>query len=330
MKIILQILKGLTVGLPAAIRALIRWFCALFQRKIRPGKGQCNSLNNPVVRVPDPTIYDQYYLMSLGLPISWENPDISIWLGGVPVSPSDLSPGTTYQVLARIWNNSTDAPIAGLPVAFSYLSFGVATVSHPIGQTSVNLGVKGGPDQPAFATINWTTPSVPGHYCVQVTLLPASDTNWNNNLGQENTQVVAAHSPAVTTFDIRNDTKQRQIYRFQVDGYEIGDPTCPPPPGDNQDNAAPVVNPLPARLAYLSMQPAMQATPLPPGWTVTFRPANPELTPSAETTVQITIEPPSGFTGNQTVNVHAFRTPVDRRDANATLAGGMTFSVTSS
>jgi hypothetical protein len=107
--------------------------------------------------VPDPLIYDQYYLMSLGLPISWENPDISIWLGGAPVAPSGLESDTTYEVVARIWNNSIDAPIAGLQVVFSYLSFGVGTQSNPIGQTTVNLGVKGGPDQPAFAFMPWTT-----------------------------------------------------------------------------------------------------------------------------------------------------------------------------
>ncbi len=184
-------------------------------------------------------IYDQYYLMSLGLPITWTNPDIAIFHNGVEVSPSDLTASTTYQVVARIWNGSTDAPVAGLPLAFSYLSFGVATQSHPIGNTAVNLGVKGGPDQPAFATMDWTTPAIPGHYCIQVLLMPASDFNWSNNLGQENTHVAVAQSPADTSFQLRNDTDLPQRYRFQADGYTIPDlPPCPPEPVSTEADLA--------------------------------------------------------------------------------------------
>jgi hypothetical protein len=176
MKSILQILRGLTLGLPASVRALLQWLCDIIHRRIRPGTDQCDTLNSPVVRVPDPLIYDQYYHMSLGLPISWDNPDIKIFLNGVEVEPSSLAPATTYRIRARIWNKSNDAPVAELKVAFSYLSFGVATQSHPIGQTSVNLGVIGGPDHPAFAYMNWTTPAVPGHYCIPVNLMPVCAT----------------------------------------------------------------------------------------------------------------------------------------------------------
>jgi hypothetical protein len=158
-------------------------------------------------------------------------------------------------------------------------------------------------------------------------LQPVSDANWNNNLGQENTEVIAAHSPALTTFDLRNDTNQRQIYRFQVDAYQIGEPTCPPPP--TRDNNVGGQITLTGRLAFLSTQPAMQPTPLPPGWVVTFLPDHPELAPSGHATIQLSVEPPAGFTGNQVVNVHVFRTPVDRRDIAAVLAGGMTFTVSS-
>src|SRR5260370_37118498 len=49
------------------------------------------------------------------------------------VSSSLLMPGTTYEVVAQIWNNSIDAPVVGMPVAFSFLEFGVGTTSVPIG-----------------------------------------------------------------------------------------------------------------------------------------------------------------------------------------------------
>jgi hypothetical protein len=328
MKAFIQVLRALIRDFPAALRAVVRRLCAFIHRRIRPRGKHCDTLNSPVVRLPDPLIYDQYYLMSLGLPITWDNPDISIWQGGIPVAPSDLEADTTYTVVARIWNNSLYAPIAGLPVLFSYLSFGVGTVAHPIGHTTVNLGVKGGPDQPAFASMAWTTPAVAGHYCIQVRLEPAADANWNNNLGQENTHVAAAHSPALANFDLRNDTDRAQRYEFRADAYTLGPlPPCPPSsaPGQGQTPAG-----LPARLAYLSTQPQGRARPLPSGWQVTLTPERPQLSASEQISVQVTIEPPAGFSGSQVINVHAFRAAVDGSAIGPVLAGGMTYTVSTS
>ena len=98
-------------------------------------------------------IYDQYYLMSLGLAVSWQNPDIQILRNGVPVASAyDLEPATTYEIVATIWNGSTSGVISGMPVSFSYLSFGVQTKSNYIGsQFSVDLGVKGSMHCPSLA-----------------------------------------------------------------------------------------------------------------------------------------------------------------------------------
>jgi hypothetical protein len=67
-------------------------------------------------------IYSQQYLMSQGLAVTWDNPDIHLELGGVTVDSHDLKPNTTYDVIARIWNNSLDAVVVGMPVAFSFSS----------------------------------------------------------------------------------------------------------------------------------------------------------------------------------------------------------------
>jgi hypothetical protein len=85
--------------------------------------------------------------MAQGLAVTWDNPDVTIELSGVPVDAHDLKPATTYDVIARVWNSSTDAPAVGLPVLFSYLSFGISTTRIPIpGATLVDLGVKGSPN----------------------------------------------------------------------------------------------------------------------------------------------------------------------------------------
>jgi hypothetical protein len=60
---------------------------------------------------PDPMIYSQYYLMSKGIAVTWDNPDIQLFnIAGGAVPSHGLSPTTPYEICARIWNGSTDAP----------------------------------------------------------------------------------------------------------------------------------------------------------------------------------------------------------------------------
>jgi hypothetical protein len=231
---LLAVLRALLYGWLLALIELLRMLWQRLQdclaRERLPGRlpktstSRCVKISDPAFKRPDPMIYDQYYLMSQGLAVTWDNPDIHIEFGGVPVSPHTLKPNTTYDVIARVWNNSTEAPVVDMPVIFSYLSFGMGTQSHGIGQTKVTLDVKGGPVNPAFAKVPWKTPPVSGHYCVQVFLDWTDDANPNNNLGQTNTNVVAAHSPAQFDFQFRNSARTRQEYRFEVDAY-----TIPPP-----------------------------------------------------------------------------------------------------
>jgi hypothetical protein len=312
MKMFLFILKTLLYGWILALIELLRTICQILKRICRhkgkrPTRHRCVPINDPAFVRPDPMIYDQYYLTSLGLSVTWDNPDIQLYLNGAPVSSDSLLAGTTYEVVAQIWNNSTDAPVVGMPVAFSFLEFGVGTVSVPIGSTEVDLGVKGGPNCPTYATMAWTTPTTPGHYCIQVLLEPADDTNPQNNLGQENTNVGTAHSPAVFTFTLRNDTKKPQTYSFELDSYVPAPPDPCGPTSSASDRAA--------RLA----RHRRGVQPVPPGWHITVAPATPMLDPDQSTTITVTAAPPSGFLGNQVLNVNAFH-------ANG-MAGGVTLTV---
>jgi len=273
-----------------------------------PSPNRCVPISDPAFTRPDPLIYDQYFLTSLGLAVTWDNPDIQLFLNGSPVSSDLILPGTTYEIVAQVWNNSTDAPVVALPVAFSFLDFGMGAVSVPIGSTEIDLGVKGGPGCPAFAKVPWTTPTTPGHYCIQVLLQPVDDTNFNNNLGQENTNVGTAHSPAVFTFTLRNDTKQAQSYEFAVDAYTLGTPD-PCQSGATSDQVSR------ARLA----RHRRGSHPVPAGWDVQINPAAPALAPDQSLPITVTATPPSGFTGNQVLNVNAFH-------GNG-LAGGVTLTV---
>lgn len=86
-----------------------------------------------VYRQPDPLIYSQQYLQSLGLAVTWHNPDIHLErpsAPGVEVDSNKLDPDTEYVVVAHVWNSSTTAAAVDMPVKLSYLSFGIGTTNR--------------------------------------------------------------------------------------------------------------------------------------------------------------------------------------------------------
>jgi hypothetical protein len=275
----------------------------------------CTSFGHPSFFRPDPMIYDQYYLMSLGLAVSWQNPDIEILQNGVPVASAyDLQPSTTYTIPATIYNASTTGVVYQMPVIFSCLSFGIATVSTiiPGPIPTVNLGVKGTLEGIAVAEMEWTTPAVPGHYCVQVSFAWPDDANPNNNLGQENTQVVQAQSPAKFTFQLRNAERTARQFRFELDTFAIlAPPTCPTTP--------PPASPAGVVSGTTRARNSIKNNPVPAGWTVELYPPEPMLAPGEGIEIQGSVTPPDDFHGSIPININS-------SSGNA-LVGGLTLIV---
>lgn len=334
-----RLVEALLLGWASGLRTLIQLVRALLARlraqlakqprDRRKTDDRCVPIRHPSIRRPDPLIYSQTYLMSLGLGVSWDNPDIQLLKGGIPVSSDDLQPATDYEVVARVWNGSTDAPVVDLPVTFTVHGFGIGTAGDPIGQTTVPvLGVKGGPNCPAFATVPWTTPATPGHYCIKAHLEWVDDSNPNNNVGQENTNVVQTASPAEAMFLLRNDDRERtRRFRFDVDAYVIPDrepctkTAAEQPPRDDvaartRDAAAVGLVSPPARVRARHER---SSHPLPPGWTVQITPEESVLAPQQTAEIHVHVEPPPGFHGQQRINVNGFD--------EVGLAGGVTLVV---
>jgi hypothetical protein len=260
---------------------------------------RCETVNNPALHRPDPCIYSQRYLMDLGLPVTWDNPDIVLRRNGVPVVETELLPNTEYEVGATIWNNSYEAPVVGLNVHFSFLSFGVQTVVNPIGTNPVNLGVKGGPNHPAQATMLWTTPPVGGHYCLQVDFDWIDDLNPKNNLGFNNVHVQEATSPATFDFKLRNTTGKTNRFRFEVDTYTIPDlPECPPTAPKRRGSRS-------ERLRRIRARHDRQNYPVPPGWDVEITPQEVTIAANDEADIAVALTPPAQFHGEQQFNVNA-------------------------
>jgi hypothetical protein len=62
MKTILQILRGLTLDLPLALREVLRWLCSLIGREAARELNSATYSTARSFRIPNPLIYDQYYL----------------------------------------------------------------------------------------------------------------------------------------------------------------------------------------------------------------------------------------------------------------------------
>lgn len=249
-------------------------------------------------------IYDQYYLMGLGLPVTWDNPDIHIERLGVPVDAHSLQPQTDYDLVARVWNGSTDAPAVGLPVRFSFLTFGIGTTSTPIGTSTVDLGVKGSSECPVFARHRWTTPSSPGHYCIQAQLDWNDDANPLNNLGQTNTDVQPLNSPKATfAFPVQNGGRRTRQVRLEADGYALRPARpCDDPPAPSPD--------MPKEERERRMRAATAdhtaRVELPAGWDVLLEPREFILKPGETADVRVEATAPDGFEGRVAMNVTAF------------------------
>jgi len=294
------------------LRGLAR-LCRLAGRERERRKNQ--NVPTWAYRQPDPLIYSQTELMAQGLAVTWDNPDIHLELAstpGTPVASHALNADTDYVVVARIWNGSTTAPVVDLPVKVSYLEFGIATISHDIAMTSVDLAVKGAAGCPAFARVPWHTPATPGHYCLQVELIWSDDANPGNNLGQENTTVLALNSPhAATQFPVRNPAERARLVRLEIDNYRIPDPiVCPP---DASDRA------LEAHRRAMLTRHQRSAWTIPEGWQVVVEPREVNLEAGATAMISVDITAPDGFRGREVLNVNAFDGPE--------LIGGVTLYV---
>ena len=249
----LKVSRGLLVGLPKEVAAglwrmllilllalllLLRLLWGLFGRLFGRDKreepvdpNRCCEVPVHVKRKPDPCLYSQPYLMAQGLSVTWDNPDIWLTLpDGTPVSSSALQPGTAYVVHARILDASFDPAIATEVRCFyrpwSFNSPDRTPIEFNPNGTEKVVVLHIPPWSSEVAEFNWTTPNIPNrHWCLQVECRHADDKNPNNNLGQENTQVLAGTAgQAMAAHAVLHNPTARQLRAaLHVDHYSIPD-----------------------------------------------------------------------------------------------------------
>ncbi len=80
-----HMLCGMTVELPYTVVNVVRRFWEGIEAFIvrlklphsaKNANSNCSTVSHPSFQHPDLRIYDQFYLVKLGLPVTWDNPDI--------------------------------------------------------------------------------------------------------------------------------------------------------------------------------------------------------------------------------------------------------------
>lgn len=219
------------VALLLALLLLIRKLLDLFGRDEEPSQpDRCDEIPPHVKRKPDPSLYCQTWLTSLGLAVTWDNPDIWISeLNGTLVPSSQLQANTDYVVHARIHDASFDPALATeVRCLYRPWSFNspdrVPVETNPDGTERIAI-VHIPPWSSQIADFRWRTPAQGGHFCLQVECHHPDDINPNNNLGQENTTVLAASAAAglqlAEAIDLFNPGRRIETFRLRVDGYTI-------------------------------------------------------------------------------------------------------------
>ena len=270
-----------------------------------------------IYKRPDPMIYSQYYLVSQGLAVTWDNPDIDVIDPASPgtiLAPDELKADTTYRLRAQVWNLSNEAPAVNLLVKFHYLDFGIGVTSHYIAETLINLGVRGSPSCPAYAESVWHTPVNPGHYCLLAEIIWADDANPFNNLGQKNVQTKKLNSPNATfQFQMKNMSAISREVVLKADSYRI--PKLP----DCTITFVRDEKSFDASVSHMQKH-RIQENPVPEGWQINFFGNEKlEMEPGEEITTKVKITAPNGFVGTQAININGF--------ADGNLIGGVTLYV---
>jgi hypothetical protein len=144
------------------------------------------------MELPDPYLYSQFWLMNLGLPVTWDNPDVRLHRNGVEAHPYALLPDTEYRVEVMLHNNSVAKAASGTTARILWIEFGVGgavAARHLIDEKQVDIPAHGHAAEHVPVTTTWRTPVQPAHYCIEIQLSHPADGNAGNNRGWQNTVI---------------------------------------------------------------------------------------------------------------------------------------------
>lgn len=223
-----HLIHEIVTAIPHFIQVFVAFIRRVCRREKRfHGKQSYDCLPIPagVYLRPDACIYSQQYLMSLGMAVTWDNPDVRLTdTLNNPIASYGLQPSTSYTITATIHNKKNDTPVPGMPVVFKLVSFGASgDIIQPIGSAVVDLPVRGTPGEPAHASVTWTTPTSPGHYCITIEAVVPDDATPMDNIGQHNTVVngVRHGERLELRFPVRNALQIAQRFSARLHSYRL-------------------------------------------------------------------------------------------------------------
>jgi hypothetical protein len=151
----------------------------------------CVAAPEPIIKKPDPAIYDQSLVLSQGGVPSWDSPDLFThdFPGFTPLTHID----------ALVHNLSTEASACNVQVEFAWSPFGIGLDHTVIGAVSVNVG-RGATEKVVIPSSAEMRAAV--RFNVFVTLRHPYDKDLTNNQGEQG-------------FDLQNTASVGRAMQFQ-------------------------------------------------------------------------------------------------------------------
>lgn len=184
-----------------------RSLCRLLGTLPRRKRDCCVPLDNVDVRKPDPSTYDQTRLLSAGVPITFNSPDIdtiNFW----PVVPIP-------ELNVRLRNLSTEVPAAGTRVDMAWSRWGIGQVRSPVGSIAIDLapGTEG--------AVKLATPPAliaAGRFALFVKVFHPHDKDAGNNTGEQTIDGMRTSEGRTRsfTFPVRNPGPAAGNIQLQV------------------------------------------------------------------------------------------------------------------
>ena len=210
------LLYGWIVSLYELLQVLVQ-VCKRWHRHEKdPDKqGTCFPVDHPAFVRPEPLLYSQRALMAQGLAVTWDNPDIVLFLGGAPVSSSNCTRHDVQREDPRLEQlvGGAGDPHAGPPFVPRLRSRQRADYDR---HTTIDVGVKG-------SSISRRSCRSRGRRlrrrattaCERCSTRPTTSTTRTTSARR--TQTSRWPPRPQFTFTLPNDTQRVRPYRFETD-----------------------------------------------------------------------------------------------------------------
>lgn len=203
--------------------------CAKGRRDADPSKDPVPP--SPTRRQPDPWMYSQDWARTIGDPVTWDNPSVTIWDPATMSEESrfDVIANRDYRLMVEIQNGSNVAPVPvaclGATLTCYMKVFGIGGIIEewllpPNAPLAIPTIPATNPPLSAVVVEFDFRPATAGHRCLVFIIHHSDDANPANNKGQHNLEVIDVSQGQQFSYSVPvwNRLPEPPAFRFEQPG----------------------------------------------------------------------------------------------------------------